>query len=324
MEVGFVHRALGRSPDDDLRLQVQGMMAASERAKIMERNRRGTLHAARSGSVHVRGGAPYGYRYSSKHHGGGHARYEVMADEARVVRHVFAWGGRERLSLGAVCRRLLHAGERTRTGHTVGDRSVGWEMLKNPAYMGRAAFGTTRQGPLRPRLRAQRGKPLHPRQAPSTDALPREDWIGIPVPALVEPAVFEAVHVQLDENRRHARQSRRGARDLLQGLLQCPHCGYAFYGKPLSPSARKNRPRAYADYRCLGTDAYRFGGERRCPHTQIRTDRLELAVWQAVCALLAPPERLRHEFERRQQTTGESPRQERSALEAQGGKWRQG
>ena len=66
------------------------------------------------------------------------------------------------------------------------------------------------------------------------------------MPALVDPDVFAAVQAQLDENRRHARQSSRGARYLLQGLLQCQHCGYAFYGKPLSPSARKNRPCAYA------------------------------------------------------------------------------
>src|SRR5262249_36473107 len=232
--------------------------------------------------------------------------------------------GRARLSIGEVCGRLMNAAERTRTGRTVWDRSVVWEMLKNPAYMGRAAFGKTRQGPLRPRLRAQRGKPLQPRQATSTYDLPRADWIDIPVPALVEPDVFVAVQAQLDENRRHARQSRRRARYLLQGLLQCQHCGYAFYGKPLSPSTRKHRPRAYAYYRCVGTDAYRFGGERLCPNMQVRTDRLELAVWQEVCALLAHPERLRQEFERRQHATGESQQRERSTLEAQVGKLRQG
>ena len=65
------------------------------------------------------------------------------------------------------------------------------------------------------------------------------------------------------------------------------------------PECRKGRPRAYAYYRCLGTDAYRFGGERICPNTQVRTDRLELAVWHEVCALLAHPERLAQEFHRR-------------------------
>lgn len=82
VEVVFLNRELGRSPEDDLLLQVQGMMAEYERAKIMERNRRGKLHAARSGSVNVLGGAPYGYRYLSKHQGGGHARYEVLVGQS--------------------------------------------------------------------------------------------------------------------------------------------------------------------------------------------------------------------------------------------------
>ena len=324
VEVVFLNRELGQSPEDDLLLQVQGMMAEHERANIIERNRRGKLHAARSGSVNVLSGAPYGYRYISKHQGDGQARYEVIADEARVVRQVFDWVGRERLSIGEVCRRLMQAGELTRTGRTTRDRSVVWAMLKNPVYMSQAAFGKTQQGPLRPRLRSQRGKPLQPRRATSDDDVPSEDWIAIAMPALVDSDVFEAVQAQLEENRKHARQSRRGARYLLQGLLECQHCGYAFYGKPLSPSARKNRPRAYAYYRCLGTEAYRFGGERICPNTQVRTHRLELAVWHEVCALLSQPECLRQEFERRRQARGEGQRQERSALEAQVGKLRQG
>src|SRR5262245_62219974 len=324
VEIIFLNRELGRSPEDDLLLQVQGMMAEYERAKIIERHRRGKLHAARSGAVNVLSGAPYGYRYVTKHDGGGQARYDVLPEEARVVRQVFTWVGRDRLSIGEVCRRLMQAGERTRTGRLVWERSVFWAILKNPAYMGCAAFGKTRQGPLRPKPRAQRGRPLHPRRAMSDYDVPSPDWIHIPVPAIVEPEVFAAVQEQLEENRRHARQSQRGARYLLQGLLQCQHCGYAFYGKPLSPSARKGRPRAYAYYRCVGTDAYRFGGHRLCPNTQVRTDRLELAVWQEVCALLAHPERLAQEFTRRLHADGQGQRQERTALERQVGKLRQG
>ena len=58
----FLNRALGQSPEDDLLLQVQGMSAEDERAKLIERHRRGKRHAARSGVVHVRSGAPDGYR----------------------------------------------------------------------------------------------------------------------------------------------------------------------------------------------------------------------------------------------------------------------
>ena len=301
VEVIFLNRALGQSPEDDLLLQVQGMIAEYERAKIIERHRRGKRHAARIGAVNVLSGAPYGYRYVTKYEGGGQARYEIIPDEARVVRQVFAWVSQDRLTIGEVCRRLTQAGELTRTGRTVWDRSVVWGILKNPAYQGTAAFGKTRLEPLRPRLRAQRNRPVQPRRAVSVSDVPPEDWLPIPVPALVEPEVFAAIEAQLQENKRHARQSRRGALYLLQGLLQCQHCGYAFYGKRLSPSARKGKPRAYAYYRCLGTDAYRFGGERICPNTQVRTDLLDLAVWQEVCSLLAHPERLAEEYRRRLQ-----------------------
>jgi len=74
VEVVFLNRELGRSPEDDLLLQVQGMIAEYERAKIIERHRRGKRHAARAGAVNVLSGAPYGYRYISKYEGGGQAR----------------------------------------------------------------------------------------------------------------------------------------------------------------------------------------------------------------------------------------------------------
>src|SRR2546422_763150 len=324
VEVIFLNRALGQSPEDDLLLQVQGMIAEYERAKIIERHRRGKRHAAHVGAVNVLSGAPYGYRYVTKYEGGGQARYEIVPDEARVVRQIFAWVGCDRLTIGEVCRRLTQAGERTRTGKTVWDRSVVWGILKNPAYQGAAAFGKTRLEPLRPRLRAQRNRPVQPRRAVSTTDVPPEEWITIPVPALVEPEVFVAVQEQLQENKRHARQSRRGALYLLQGLLQCQHCGYAFYGKRLSPSARKGKPRAYAYYRCLGTDAYRFGGERICQNTQVRTDLLDLAVWREVCTLLDHPARLAEEYRRRLQPETRTKRTPLTTVEGQISKLRQG
>src|SRR5436305_10640866 len=148
VEVIFLNRALTQSPEDELLLQVQGMMAEYERAKILERSRRGKRHGAHLGNVAVLSGAPFGYRYIRKDEGGGTARYEIVLDEARVVRQAFHWVGLERASIGEVCRRLNAAGERTRTGH-VWERSVVWAMLKNPAYQGYAAFGKTQAGPLR-------------------------------------------------------------------------------------------------------------------------------------------------------------------------------
>src|SRR2546423_5827639 len=130
VEVIFLNRALGQSPEDDLLLQVQGMIAEYERAKIIERHRRGKRHAARVGAVNVLRGAPYGYRYVTKYEGGGQARYEIISDEARIVRQVFAWVGHDRLTIGEACRRLTQAGEGTRPSRTVGDWRGVWGPFK--------------------------------------------------------------------------------------------------------------------------------------------------------------------------------------------------
>jgi site-specific DNA recombinase len=221
-----------------------------------------------------------------------------------------------------VRRRLEAAQERTRTGKTVWDRATIWGILKNPAYKGTAAFGKTQVAPLPPRLRAQRGRSLQPKKAYSTQDVPIERWMYITVPVLVDPAVFDAVQEQLQENKQRARTSQRGARYLLQGLLVCAKCGYAYYGKPISPSGRKGNPRAYAYYRCIGSDAYRFGGVRLCDNKQVRTDLVEQAVWEAVCKLLEEPERLEQEYRRRLLQVEQSD--ELKSLESRIGRLRQG
>ena len=59
-------------------------------------------------------GAPFGYRYIPKGDGGDQARYEILLEEARVVRQMFDWIGRERVTLSVVRRRLRRA---SKSGH---------------------------------------------------------------------------------------------------------------------------------------------------------------------------------------------------------------
>jgi site-specific DNA recombinase len=298
-KVVFLNREIGKTPEDDLLLQVQGMMAEYERAKILERSRRGKLQSAKRGAINVLGGAPYGYRYVGKHEGNGDARYEIIFEEARVIQQIFDWVGRERTSLAEVKRRLESAGVRTRSGKTSWDRTAIWGMLKNPAYVGKAAFGKTKVGDKRPRLRPQRNASDKPRQSHSTYDVPKEEWIYIPVPALVNEELFAAAQEQLSENRSQARERRRGALYLLQGLICCKGCGYAFYGKPVRNKIDKTKIRAYAYYRCIGTDSYRFGGTRICENKQIRTDLVDDVVWRQVSELLHDPRPLEREYNRR-------------------------
>src|SRR5512135_3733773 len=317
VEVVFLRNPVGRGPEQDLLLQVQGMIAEYERAKILERCRRGKQHAARRGSANVLSGAPYGYRYVGKHNGDGEARYQVVAEEARVVRKIFEWFGQERCSIGEACRRLRHDGVPTRTGKSAWDRSVVWLILKNPAYKGTAAFGKTRSGELKPqRLRPQRGRPEQPRRPVSRIDTSSEDRIFIEVPGLVSEDLFGAVQAQLEENCRRRRDRPGGGRYLLQGLVVCKRCGYGCYGKPTSRASAKGKV-PYAYYRCTGSDGYRFGGQRLCWNKQIRTDMLDAAVWEDVRRLLSDPERVRREYERRLRDAETGPSHEVEHLNKQ-------
>ncbi len=315
VEVVFLNRELGKTPEDNLLLQVQGVVAEYERAKISERCRRGRLHAARRGSLIVVGAAPYGYRYLDRASCGGQARYNVHLEEAAVVRRIFAWVGLERMSLSQVRRRLREQGVASPRGRALWDRASLRDLLRNPAYKGLAAYGKRVTGPKQPQLRTARGRPEHPRGARSWHPRAPKEWIGIPVPAIVDADLFEAVAEQLDENAKRARQSDRGARYLLQGLVVCEGCGYAYCGRIVRPAPRT---RAYGYYRCTGTEGHRWGGQRVCSNRQVHMERLDRAVWGDVRALLADPARVEQELQRRLTSGGaDGQRQARDQLRSQ-------
>lgn len=298
VQIEFLNRPLGVSPEDDLLLQMQGMMAEYERAKILERSRRGRLHAAQAGKVSVLSNPPYGYCCEPGEGPGGEGQFRVDFAQAQVVRQIFALVAEERLSLRGVCRRLQQQQIPAPKGGSRWDQSTVRGMLKNPAYRGQAAYGKTRNQIRQRGGRRARGVPEHPRCPSVAVAVPPEQWIGIAVPALVEEATFAAVQEQLEENRTRARLGRREPRYLLQGLLRCAECGHALYGKAMHAHG-STQLLSYGYYRCIGTDASRFGGVRRCQNRSVRTDALDQAIWQDAVELLRDPPRVEREYQRR-------------------------
>ena len=299
----FLHGPTGQTAEDELLVQVQGMIAEYERAKILERCRRGKIHRARQGSVNPMSGAPYGFTYIKKSDEAP-ASFRVLLHEAKVVRSVFHALVHEQKSIGAIVRSLNEQKIRTRRGTSRWERTTVWAMLQNPAHMGKAAFGKTEATERRKVIRPIRGKAVTPRRAKSAhrDKSP-EEWISIDVPSIVSRDVFEAAKQQLARNKQLSQRNARGERYLLQGLTVCARCGYAFYGKTVSKSAAKGGD-LYAYYRCVGSDSYRFAGGRVCHTPQVRVEQLDDYVWQSVRELLQNPTRMLDEWSRRGKSDG--------------------
>ena len=294
-EVRFLKGPKADTPEDELLLQFQGMIAEYERAQIAERTRRGKAHRARAGSINVLSAAPYGYRYRRKSEEA-EARYEIVEPEAVVVRQIFQRYVEEQASIGALAKWLSEQGIPTASGKTTWDRSTVWGILKNPAYCGRAAFSKTMRSETPPRItRPLRLKGLKVGRRPARRDRPRDQWVEIAVPAIILDALFELAARRLQDNKRFsARRTKEPS--LLQGLVVCRSCGYAYYRTSTQTSLRK-----LYYYRCLGSDGYRWEKGSVCNNPPVRQDYLDELVWDHVTRLISDSTLVNQVLERRLQ-----------------------
>jgi len=293
VETLFVKAPQGASAEDQLLVQFQGMIAEYERAQILERSRRGKRHRAQAGEVSVMSGAPYGYRYIRKTDEAP-AAYTVFEAEARVVRRVYEMYTMEGLSIGEITRRINAEGIPTRKASARWERSTVWAVLRNSAYRGVACFGKTRISARTRVMRPQRRRGVTTPNMTAGHERPREEWIEIPVPALVTEESFARAQELLHENKIRSRR-RTIAPSVVQGLVSCAKCGYAFSRTSTQTSARKIHY-----YKCIGSDGWRKLGGPVCDNGGfVRQELLDQIVWAEVIRLLEEPALLQQELDRR-------------------------
>ncbi len=281
--VEFVKGPRGDSPEDQLLVQFQGMFAEYEKAQILERYRRGKTHRAKTGSINVLCGAPFGYRYVRKNDA--HRR-----------------GLRDRRTRGRAGRRAVPPLRRRRRLHRrpgpLAHRAAGADPHRQAPLGPQRGLGHAAQ----PRLRRARGvRQDHGRArlarpepgGPPAGTLHAEgvqdrrpargEGIEIPVPAIVSEDTFARVAQRLADNKRFASRNSRDP-SLLQGLAACSACGYGYY----RTSTRTTNKKIYY-YRCLGSDDYRYENGRVCANKPVRADYLDTVVWDHITGLLADP-----------------------------------
>ena len=293
VETLFVKAPQGSSAEDQLLVQFQGMIAEYERAQILERSRRGKRHRAQSGEVSVMSGAPYGYRYVRKTDEAP-AAYAVLEAEARVVQRIYEMYTVDGLSIGEITRRINAEGIPTRKASARWERSTVWAVLRNSAYRGVACFGKTRASSRTRVIRPQRRRGVITPAMTAGHERPREEWIEIPVPALVSEDSFARAQELLQENKIRSRR-RTIEPSIVQGLVSCQKCGYAFARTSTRTSARKIHY-----YKCIGSDGWRKLGGPVCNNGRlVRQDLLDQIVWDEVIRLLEDPTLIQQELDRR-------------------------
>ena len=282
--VEFLERPMSQDPNDQLLLQIRGAVAEYERTLIAERMRRGRLAKLRAGQLLPWMRVPFGYR-TDPERPRDPAGLRVEEYEAAIVRQLFAWYLEQGATLGGVARRLVEAGVRTPTGKISWSRSTIRGILKNHAYVGDAYGHCTYLAPAK-----SRRSPLAPVGAGLTaKRRPEEEWIGVPVPEIVERETFDLVQEKLSHNkRRFASRNNKSHRYLLRTLLSCGACGQG------SNARTSWDGRSY--YVCRGHSE--IVAENRCRARHAPGTRLDELVWEDLCEVLAHPQHAKHALRR--------------------------
>ncbi len=301
VEVIFLKSPSATTPEEELLLQFQGMIAEYERAQIVERSRRGKKHQAKLGIINSLSRAPYGYRYVKKSEHS-NALYEIVEDQATIVRQIYQAYVQEGRPILGIAKWLRKRGVPTHSGKGKWLPSVIRNVLRNPAYKGQAAFGRRShtmdtQGVTRRRWRGKFARGLVRRERP------KEEWITIAVPAIVTADVFDLAQERLKKNE-HFSERNTKYHTLLQGILVCGLCGYAIYRVSGPKTSVKGEKLHY--YRCSCSERWRMGVNRVCSNRPIRQDYLDELVWSQVVELLENPEVIRAEIDRRVQQAQQS------------------
>jgi site-specific DNA recombinase len=284
-EVVFLNHAFGQSPEEQMLLQIQGVFAEYERALIRERTRRGRLFAARQGRVNWRV-APYGFRLVRKTET---TPQQLLVDEteAEVVRQMYRWLVEEELTSYAIAKRL-----RERAVPTRKNRKLGWaqstviEILRDPTYKGEAYYNRTKAADAkRPRM-STGYKDLRPGNGRSRAKRPREEWIPVRVPAIVDPETWELAQEQLKKNRQRAQRNNTKHRYLLRSLLICGRCGRRMIGMWDKRGGRYVCSMRYPRHRPYS-----------CDGRTVAIEKIEPYVWEYVKELLSEPKLLKVRYE---------------------------
>jgi site-specific DNA recombinase len=288
--VVFLEHPVSDDPQDALLIQIRGAVAEYERAVIADRMRRGRLAALRAGKMLPWSIPPFGYRADPLRPRDPEA-LQVEEGQAWVVRRIFEGYVEEGLSLYGIARRLTEEGVPTAKDKAVWSSSTVHKILTNPVYSG-VAYGNQEQG-----VPARRRYPLLGRKPKGEGGMskrlrPREEWIGLEVPAIVSTELFGQAQERMSQNRDRALRNTRGEY-LLRRLVSCRSCG-------LACTVRNNGRKA--SYCCggKGTLIMRRRPEP-CRSPQVPTEQLDELVWEDLRRVLEQPAVLEEALRRARQ-----------------------
>lgn len=273
----FVNFEWKDTPEGRLFYSLRGAIAEYEKEKIKARSKLGRIAKAKRGEIeHIV--QPYGYRLVPKN-GSNPTRLEIDESQAAVVRKIFQWAAMG-LRGYTIAKKLIEEGIPAPRGGDKWYRGTVDRIRKNTAYTGVVFVNRINtEG-----LSMNTWLPKHRRK--KRTLRPREEWIPIEVPAIVDRETWQEAQIP-------RRQKKRKYTYLLAGLVYCGRCGSSLYGTSYKNKIRK----VYTYYLCRYNIKNRLDyKDKVCDLPHVPAEKLEQAVWEQVALVLKDPDGLLEEL----------------------------
>lgn len=263
----FVNFDWKNTPEGRLFYSLRGAIAEFEKEKIKERTMRGLRQKAKQGGL-THDPRAYGYEYNSKSN-----NLDIVPEEAEVYMMMSKWFLQEQLGYSGIAVRLTEMGIPTKRGAKTWAATTVARIMTSPLYKGELwlqRYDTV--GKRNNRYRRPEDKVV-PRERP------RDQWVLIEVPAIIDEVTYQAHLKQAERISRLYKKRTFHGHYLLSGLLRCGLCGAAMSGTT-------TRGRRY--YRCNS----RNRSNKTCSLDYFKAEILERPVWKEVSQWLEHPESL--------------------------------
>ena len=202
--------------------------------------------------------------------------YALHPEESKVMALAYERIVSDGWSLYQVCEHLEQTGVPTRRDAKHWHTATLGELIRDPIYKGE--FNANRFYFERTTNLETGKSTLQQRQRP------RDEWIGVPVPATVTPEVWELAQEMIAKKRKSARRNLQCER-LLSGYLFCARCGRTFQGA----GGGKQHPTLY--YYCRSwSDLPSIRRTGYCQSPTVFSRVLDAHVWSSIMSLILAPD----------------------------------
>jgi len=285
IQVIFTSQQFEDNAEGNLMLQIQAAVSEYERAKILDRTRRGRKYAVKNGQM-LGSMAPYGYRFIPKGNGKP-ARWEIEPSEIEIVRLVFDLYVNRHMKGTQIANYLKNEGFQTRSGTTKWWCSVVYRILKSEAYIGNAyMYKNSYVEPLKTPKSKKYRKVKNSAQKPR----PRDEWISIPVTPSIDQNLWNGAQALLKKNAHSARRNNNKNEYLLRGLVVCGLCGC------MAPGYVSNQKTYYS---CGAKRNKNIHSKPHAENIAVQHKPFDAKIWQGLTELLQDPENLKAQLEKR-------------------------